>query len=102
MIEPNLSPSHYIRQWRKHRGLTQADLASAIGVDRTYLNKIERGKRDYVPHVLEAAAAQLGCAPGDLISRDPADSSEIETFWLSLSEPDRLRALAILKTVFSR
>jgi len=101
VIEQTISPNHYIRQWRKHRGLTQADLACAIGVDRTYLNKIERGKRDYVPHVLEAAAVQLGCAPGDLVSRHPARHTEIETFCMSLSDADRQRALAVLKTVFS-
>jgi DNA-binding Xre family transcriptional regulator len=82
--------------------MTQAELAEAIEIDRTYLNKIERGKRRYIPSVLEAMASKLGCAPGDLLSRRPDHSTEIETFYMSLSEEDRSRALAVLKTVFSR
>ena len=94
-------PRHFIRQWRKHHGLTQAELAAAVDIDRTYLNKIERGKRGYMPHVLEAIAAELGCTPGDLISRRPEHSSEIQTLYMSLSEPEQRRAVAVLRTVFS-
>ena len=86
MREAAESPTHFIREWRQHRGLSQAALADAIEIDRTYLNKIERGKRRYVPTVLEAMAATLGCRPGDLISRHPDHASEIETLYMSLSE----------------
>jgi transcriptional regulator with XRE-family HTH domain len=102
VIQDKTSPSHFIRQWRKHHGLTQAELAAAIDIDRTYLNKIERGKRGYMPHVLEAIASELGCKPGDLISRHPQHGSEIETLCKSLSAAEQQRAVAVLKTVFSR
>jgi ribosome-binding protein aMBF1 (putative translation factor) len=88
VIQDKTSPSHFIRQWRKHHGLTQAELAAAIDIDRTYLNKIERGKRGYMP--------------GDLISRHPQHGSEIETLCKSLSAAEQQRAVAVLKTVFSR
>lgn len=32
--------------WRKHRGLTQADLARAVGVGQGYLSDLESGRRD--------------------------------------------------------
>jgi len=102
MVSEDHSPNHYIREWRQHRGMTQDELASAIQVDRTYLNKIERGKRRYLPSVLEALAETLGCAPGDLISRRPDHTSEIETLYMSLSDEDQARAIAVLKTVFGR
>jgi transcriptional regulator with XRE-family HTH domain len=102
MVSEDHSQKHFIREWRRHRGLTQDELANAIRVDRTYLNKIERGKRRYLPSVLEAMAETLDCAPGDLISRSPEHSSELETLYLSLNEEDRSRAIAVLKTVFGR
>jgi transcriptional regulator with XRE-family HTH domain len=102
MVSEDHSPKHFIREWRRHRGLTQDELANAIRVDRTYLNKIERGKRRYIPSVLEAMAETLGCAPGDLISRRPDQTSEIEALYMSLSAEDRSRAIAVLKTVFGR
>jgi len=97
-----VSQSHFIREWRTFRGITQAELAQAIRVDRTYLNKIERGKRRYVPEVLEAVASKLDCAPGDLLSRRPGHASEIEIFCESLNEADRARAVAVLKALFGR
>jgi transcriptional regulator with XRE-family HTH domain len=102
MVSEDHVPKHYIREWRRHRGMTQDELAIAIQVDRTYLNKIERGKRRYIPSVLEAMAIALNCAPGDLISRSPDHSSEIESLYLSLSAEERCRAIAVLKTVFGR
>ena len=102
MTEEAAFQSHFIREWRRFRGLTQAELADAIRVDRTYLNKIERGKRRYVPQVLEAMASTLECAPGDLLSRRPDHASEIETLYQSLNEDDRARAIAILKAIFVR
>jgi transcriptional regulator with XRE-family HTH domain len=102
MSDPSDHPGHYIRQWRIHRGLTQAELADAIAVDRTYLNKIERGKRQYAPVLLEALAPVLACKPGDLISRRPGHSSELETVYMSLTEEDRLRALNLLRVAFGR
>jgi len=96
------SQDHFIREWRMFRGLTQAELADAIRVDRTHLNKIERGKRLYAPQVLAAMASTLDCAPGDLIRRRPDDLSEIEILYQSLNDADRARAIAVLKAIFGR
>ena len=95
------SPQHYLREWRRHRGLTQAQLAEAIGVDRSQLNKIERGRRYHAKPVLEAIAARLECEPNDLIRRHPSHTSELETLYMSLSPEDRPRAIDLLKSVFA-
>ncbi len=95
------SPSHYIREWRKHRGLTQAQLADAIAIHRSQLNKIERGRRYHAKPVLEAIAATLGCETNDLIRRHPSHTSELETVYLSLSAEDRPRAIDLLRSVFA-
>jgi len=35
-----------VKELRKNKGLTQEDLAFAIGVDRSYMGFIERGERN--------------------------------------------------------
>jgi transcriptional regulator with XRE-family HTH domain len=95
------TPQHYIREWRRHRGLTQAQLAEAVCIDRSQLNKIERGRRPCSRPVLEAVAAKLECEPNDLIRRHPSHSSEFETVYKSLSPEDRPRAISLLKAVFA-
>jgi transcriptional regulator with XRE-family HTH domain len=96
------SPEHYIREWRRHRGLTQAQLADAVGVDRSLLNKIERGRRPHGKPVLEAIAARLECEPTELVQRHPSHTSELETLYMSLSVDEQVRAMHLLKLAFVR
>src|ERR1700720_909012 len=90
---------HYIREWRKHRGLTQEQLAERIGIARSYLTKIERGDRRYDQPFLEAAADALRCDPGDLIMRDPTGPESIWSIWDTLTLPERIRAVAVIKAM---
>ena len=102
MRQDQPAPQHYIREWRKHRGMTQAELADAIALHRSHLNKIERGRRYHARPVLEAIAAKLHCEPDELIRRHPSHSSELETLYRSLSAEERSRAIALLKREFMR
>jgi len=90
---------HYIREWRKHRGLTQDQLAERIGMDKGYLSKIETGKRRYDQPFLEAAATVLQCEPADLIIRDPSDPDGIWSIWDSLRPVERQQVVEIAKTL---
>ena len=90
---------HYIKQWRKHRGLTQDQLAERIGIDKGYLSKIENGKRRYDQPFLEAAAVALQCSPADLIMRDPSDPAGIWSVWDTLTGPQQVQVVEIAKTL---
>lgn len=49
-----------IRHYRKQAGLTQAELAHRVGIDRSYLSRLERGHQtEQVRHIL-AILRQLG------------------------------------------
>jgi transcriptional regulator with XRE-family HTH domain len=89
----------YFKEWRKHRGLTQEQLAERIGIARSYLTKIERGDRRYDQPFLEAAADALRCSPADLIMRDPTDPEGIWSVWDGLTPPERIRAVAVIKAM---
>jgi transcriptional regulator with XRE-family HTH domain len=60
---------------RRSRGLTQRQLASAIGVTLTSLQNYERGRNAITARRLDALALALRCKPIDL--RLPSGSSFI-------------------------
>ncbi|MCB9988788.1 MAG: helix-turn-helix transcriptional regulator [Rhodospirillales bacterium] len=60
----NESPVKLIR---KHRGLTQAELAEAAGLSRPYLTEIERGRKDGSVNAIKALADALEVPVGLLI-----------------------------------
>ena len=93
--------AHYIKDWRKHRGLTQVRLAERIGMARSYLALIESGKRRYDEPFLEAAAEALQCAPADLISRSPADPEGLWGIIESLTINERRQAAAMLSAMLA-
>jgi transcriptional regulator with XRE-family HTH domain len=92
-------PRHFIKEWRKHRGLTQEQLAERIGIARSYLTKIERGDRRYDQPFLEAAADALRCEPADLITRDPTAAESIWSIWEQLTPVERVQAVAVIKAI---
>lgn len=52
---------------RREKGLTQAQLAEKVQMDRTYLAKVEKGK--HVPSIalMERIAVALDCSLKDLL-----------------------------------
>lgn len=90
---------HFIKEWRKARGLTQEQLAERIGVTKSYVSKIEANKRRYDQPFLEAAAEVLRASPADLIMRDPLDPEGIWSIWDTLAPTERRQVVEIAKTL---
>lgn len=90
---------HYIKEWRKFRGMTQEQLAERIGITKSYVTKIEKGSRRYDQPFLEAAAEVLRCDPADLIMRDPTDPEGIWSIWDMLAPVERRQVVEIAKTL---
>jgi transcriptional regulator with XRE-family HTH domain len=90
---------HFIRAWRKYRGLTQAQLAERIGIDRSYLSNIETGRRRYDQPFLEAAADALRCEPADLIMRDPTEPEGLWSIWDQLAPIERRQLVEVAKAL---
>jgi len=49
---------------RKHRGMTQSDLAAAADISRPYLTEIETGKKDGSIRAMRKIADALGVSVG--------------------------------------
>ena len=91
-------PPFYLKQWRKHRGMTQARLAEVTGLATGYVAELESRKRRYNEDVLEILASALKCAPVDLLIRDPTASDPFWSIWEGVPESQRPQALEVLKT----
>ena len=60
-----------VRSFREKRGMTQAELADTSGLDRTFVNKLERGHVSVALETIAALALALEITPTKLI--EPAD-----------------------------
>lgn len=56
-----------LRVWRGYRGMTQAELASASGVNRVQISNIEAGARAGSVETLKKLAGALGLGLDDLV-----------------------------------
>lgn len=79
---------HFIREWREHRDLTQAELAFKLEMSEASLSRIESRKQPYTQDFLEACAMALSVQPAWLISRKPQDGGALDDF------PEDIRAQA--------
>lgn len=68
---PSTKVGHFIREWRKHRGLTLEALAEKVGLTHGSISQLERGEINYTQPTLEAIASALGCNAGELIMAPP-------------------------------
>lgn len=114
-------PGHFLRQWRKHAGLSlqsACDKVYALATDRivaegeerdlrrmgiTYstLSRIERGDVPYNQNLLEVLAEAYGTDPASLIMRNPEDPEGLWSIYDQIPEAQRpvaLRMLSGLKT----
>lgn len=92
---------HFIREWRRHAGLTQDELAQAMGVSRSYASLVESGRRRYDQKFLEAASRVLGCSMTDLIARPPGQQESIDTLLAELPEDERVRIHLVVKAMLA-
>jgi len=58
-----------LRKLRKEKGWTQVQMADALGIDRSYLSDMERGKKNVCLPTLEVIALGFGISMSRLISR---------------------------------
>ena len=89
---------HFIKEWRKHRGLTQEQLAERIGWSPGAVSQLETGRASYTQPILEAIAEELRCSPGDLLMRDPTDHEAVWSIWDNLDQPAKNQAIRVLRT----
>lgn len=106
-IPKELRKPTFIKAWRRHRGLTLEELASALlqrvgyEISDGQLSRIERGVSPYTQDVLEAIGAVLQTPSYQLLRSPPpsAEEEEADNVIRLMSPDERRRALTILKAL---
>ena len=88
----------FLAEWRKHRGLSQGQLADRVGTTQGHISHLETGRNDYSGELLEILADALGCEPVDLLMRNPADPAAPWSIWDQIPAQTRPQAIEILST----
>jgi len=91
----------YIREWRKHRGLTLEKVADRLDMTAGHISMLERGQRGYTQETLEAVAAALQTDVASLLIRDPTDPDAIWPIWDRAKPAQRRQLVEIAKTLVS-
>ena len=95
-------PHHFIREWRKYRGLTLEQLAERIDVTHGALSQLERGLVNYTQPMLEALAEAMNCRAGDLVMRNPLAEDAVwslQDILLKAPPEKRREVFAVIETM---
>ncbi len=87
---------HYLREWRLHRGISQARLAKLVGATHQQIGNLERGERSLTGEWLSKFADALGTTRGVLLDHHPSEVSGLLEIWSQIDEEDRKQAARTL------
>jgi len=99
LIPKDGPPRHYVREWRKFRGLTQERLAERTPFTTGAISQLETGRTSYTQDMLEALASALDCRAGDLISRNPYMDGDVVYLFNDLPDDKKRIAIEMLRTL---
>jgi len=92
-----------IRELRKAKGMTLAELASIVGVSIPHLSEVERGKKNLNNHLIERLAAALNVPPHTLIApEDRGIYAELFDKVPRLSPENQLLVSSFVDTLIAR
>lgn len=95
----------FLREWRKHRDMTQERLAEFIGCSVALVSMIERGERGYDQAFLESAAEALRTSPDRLLRINPLRPESDDTLFemvRRVPEADRTKIAAVIEAFLPR
>lgn len=91
---------NYLKAWRDFRGLTQAELAEAVGTNSNMIGYLETGERSLSLKWLRRLAPALDTNVGMLAQYDPHDlDKDLIEIWATASTRDRAKVLEIAKLI---
>lgn len=73
LLDRMLAGETPIRVWRRHRGMTQQELANKIGISKSHLSEVESGKSEFSLATLRKAAEAMGIDRASLFVLDGKD-----------------------------
>jgi transcriptional regulator with XRE-family HTH domain len=90
---------HYLKEWRKFRGMTQQELADRLDTSKSVISDMERGELQLSPKWLRRIAPVLQTQPGHILDHDPATiDNDIIDIWAHIEVRDREQAIRVLRS----
>lgn len=74
------APLHYLREWRRHRKLTQAELAAKADTYKSIISRIETAKHGLEATLMLRICAALDITPSQLFAKPGALSPDVRRF----------------------
>ncbi len=72
-----MTPTYFV-EWRRYRGLTQADVAKALRLSPTEISRLENGWRAFTAGFLHDLGMLVGCHQwGDLLTTPPPQGGPV-------------------------
>ncbi|TPK14139.1 helix-turn-helix transcriptional regulator [Mesorhizobium sp. B2-5-11] len=97
---------HFIREWRKFRGLSLRRLAERMETEpgelltsHANIQRIEKYEQPYTQEILEAIAEALEVTPIDLLAVDPTKNGEVVDLLRLINDKNRDQAVRVLKAL---
>lgn len=95
----DLPNANFLGAWRRHRRLTQEQLAEMVETTGGVISTLESGKRKLSPKWLRRLAPVLGTTPGFLLDFHPDElPTDVLDVWNAIPDDRREQALAVLRT----
>ena len=91
---------NYLRAWREFRGLSQAELAEAVGTNQNMIGYLESGERGLSAKWLRKLAPALRTQPGFILEHDPSTlPTDIVEIWINASDVERRQLVSLAKAI---
>jgi transcriptional regulator with XRE-family HTH domain len=97
--EKNGGPN-YLREWRKFRGMTQQELATAVETNANMIQYLESGERGLSAKWLRRLAPVLDTSSGMILDHNPYDlDSDIIDIWATASNREKRQIADVAKAI---
>lgn len=89
-----------LKAWREFRGMSQAELAEAVGTNQNMIGYLETGDRGLSAKWLRRLSGPLRTTPGFILEHDPRDlPTDIIEIWINASEAERRQLVSLAKAI---
>ena len=91
---------NFLREWRQFRGMTQQQLAEAVGTNANMIQYLENGERGLSAKWLRKLAPALDTTAGMILDHDPNDlDSDVVEIWATASNRVRRQIIDVTKAL---
>jgi transcriptional regulator with XRE-family HTH domain len=91
---------NYLQAWREFRGMTQAELAAAVGTNQNMIGYLEAGDRGLSAKWLRRLAPALRTQPGFILEHDPRKlPTDIIEIWINATDQERRQLVNLAKAI---